>query len=88
MNTFKIVGTDFVGQLEKTLTVEKNKVFGFDAQKEPVMLSAGGGGTGSFGGVYEGRAPLPPDDPTAGALNYPLGGGSMQQWSVVAQDWV
>lgn len=38
--------------------------------------------------VYEGRAPAPPDDPTRPALNYPTGGGSLEQWSVGAGAWV
>ncbi len=38
--------------------------------------------------VYEGRAPAAPDDPTRPAINYPTGGGSIEQWSVVGQIWV
>lgn len=87
MNTLRISGTNFVGQLEQTVTVEKSKVLGFDVNKEPVMVDPGASSIGRFGGVYEGRAPLPPDDPTAGALSYPVGGGSMQQWIVLTQSW-
>lgn len=38
--------------------------------------------------VYEGRAPNAPDDPTRAAINYPTGGGSIEQWSVATQTWV
>jgi len=38
--------------------------------------------------VYEGRAPAPPDDPTKPALNYPTGGGAIEQWSVGGAAWV
>lgn len=38
--------------------------------------------------VYEGRAPNAPDDPTRAAINYPTGGGSIEQWSVAGQTWV
>lgn len=38
--------------------------------------------------IYQGRAPLPPDDPTKAALNYPLGGGPIQEWDVNSQSWV
>jgi hypothetical protein len=48
----------------------------------------GGGGVGGAIEVYEGRDPLPPDDPTKGALSYPTGGGTLTQWSVGAQAWV
>ena len=38
--------------------------------------------------IYEGRAPAPPDDPTRPALDYPVGGGSLQQWYILGQVWV
>jgi hypothetical protein len=49
---------------------------------------ADGGGTGGGGTiqVYEGRDPAPPDDPTKAAVNYPVGGGSLTQWTGAA--WV
>ena len=37
--------------------------------------------------VYQGLAPIPPFDPTRPALDYPLGGGSLQQWDVASQTW-
>lgn len=46
---------------------------------------SGGGGAGTIQ-VYEGRAPAPPDDPTKAALNYPIGGGTLEQWDGAA--WV
>ncbi len=38
--------------------------------------------------VYQGRAPAPPDDPTRPALDYPVGGGSLQQWNIGTAAWV
>ncbi len=38
--------------------------------------------------VYQGRAPAAPDDPTRPALDYPVGGGSLQQWNVGTAAWV
>lgn len=38
--------------------------------------------------VYQGRAPAAPDDPTKPALDYPVGGGSLQQWNVGTAAWV
>ena len=49
--------------------------------------SGGGSGNGAIQ-IYEGRAPAAPDDPTLPAIDFPSGGGSMQQWSVVLQAWV
>lgn len=46
-----------------------------------------GGGSG-VEQVYEGRAPAIPDDPTKPAVDFPLGGGTMLQWSVQDQTWV
>jgi len=37
--------------------------------------------------VYQGRAPAAPDDPTKPALDYPVGGGSLQQWDVPTVSW-
>lgn len=45
-------------------------------------------GTTALVQVYEGRAPAPPDDPTRPAINYPTGGGSIEQWSVGGAAWV
>lgn len=51
--------------------------------------SAGGGGSGSGDvQVYMGRAPAAPDNPAIGAVDYPVGGGGLQQWDTVAQAWV
>lgn len=47
-------------------------------------LNDGAGGSG----VYVGRDPLPPDDPTKGAISYPAGGGTLTQWDVASQTWV
>lgn len=49
---------------------------------------AAGGGSGAGCCVYQGRAPLPPDDVTAAAIDYPLGGGSIQQWNIATAAWV
>ena len=49
------------------------------------QMSGGGGGGGTVQ-VYEGRDPLPPDDPTKAAVNYPIGGGALTQWDGAA--WV
>lgn len=38
--------------------------------------------------IYQGRAPAAPDDPTLPALDYPLGGGSIQQWNIATLTWV
>jgi hypothetical protein len=46
-----------------------------------------GGGSGLLE-VYQDRDPLPPNDPTKGALNYPLGGGILTQWDILSQTWV
>lgn len=51
------------------------------------ILAAGGGGAGTTQ-VYENRDPLPPDDPTKAALNFPTGGGTLTQWSIASQVWV
>lgn len=42
----------------------------------------------NLGQVYEGRAPNPPDDPARAALSFPIGGGSLQQWSPTLGTWV
>lgn len=39
------------------------------------------------GQIYIGRAPAAPDDPTLPALDYPAGGGSLQQWDVGSASW-
>lgn len=54
---------------------------------EGINQGGGGGGAGAIE-VYEGRDPLPPDDPTKAALSYPSGGGTLTQWDTVAQAWV
>lgn len=38
--------------------------------------------------IYQGRAPAAPDDPTLPALDYPVGGGSLQQWNIPTLTWV
>jgi len=38
--------------------------------------------------VSQGVAPGPPLDPNKAALDYPLGGGGLQQWDVASQTWV
>lgn len=38
--------------------------------------------------VFEGRAPAAPDFPAAAALNYPTGGGTIEQWDTVGGNWV
>jgi hypothetical protein len=38
--------------------------------------------------VYQGRAPAAPDDPTKPALDYPVGGGGLQQWNIGTGTWV
>lgn len=38
--------------------------------------------------IYQGRAPAAPDDPTRPALNYPIGGGGLEQWDIPSQLWV
>jgi hypothetical protein len=45
-------------------------------------------GTTALVQVYQGRAPAAPDDPTRPALDYPVGGGSLQQWNVGTAAWV
>jgi len=54
---------------------------------ELCQINAGGGG-GNLIQVYEGRDPLPPNDPTKAALNYPTGGGIVTNWVVGTQSWV
>lgn len=44
--------------------------------------------TGAGRQVYEGRDPLPPNNPNLPAINYPLGGGTVTQWDVATQTWV
>ncbi len=57
--------------------------------KQLVALNAGGGGAGGVGmQVYEGRAPAAPDDPTKAAIDYPVGGGVIQQWDIGTATWV
>lgn len=51
------------------------------------LLNGGGGGSALLE-VYQDRDPLPPNDPTKGALNYPLGGGALTQWDILSQAWV
>lgn len=52
---------------------------------DQISISGGGGGSTQ---VYEGRDPLPPDDPTKAAFSYPVGGGTITQWSIEDQIWV
>lgn len=67
-----------------------------DTQKitlDKILQEFNGNGSGpGVGGtiqVYTGAAPpATPDDPTAAAVFYPDGGGSLQQWDVVGQAWV
>lgn len=54
-------------------------------QKILQVLNAGGG-LGGTQQVFEGRSPAAPDDPTLPAVNYPLGGGALEQWDGAA--WV
>lgn len=54
---------------------------------DQIFISGGGGGGGSTQ-VYQGRDPLPPDDPTKGAMSYPVGGGTLTQWDVPTQSWL
>lgn len=51
-------------------------------------LDLGGGSGSGVQQVYEGRAPAPPDDPAQEAVDFPIGGGSLSQWSVSLQQWV
>lgn len=51
----------------------------------PSLNLGGGSGTQQ---VYNGRAPAPPDDPTLPAVDFPAGGGALQQWDVASQAWV
>lgn len=52
------------------------------------IAANGGGGGGGTTQVYIARDPLPPDDPTKPALNYPAGGGTLTQWDVGSAAWV
>lgn len=52
------------------------------------IAAAGGGGGGGTIQVYEARDPAPPDNVNEAALNFPLGGGTLTQWSVDLQAWV
>lgn len=52
------------------------------------QLAAFIGSASGVGQVYQGRAPAAPDDLTRPALDYPVGGGSLQQWDVPSQLWV
>lgn len=57
----------------------------------PAPTSFGTGQSGSVNSgiqVYEGRAPSAPDDPSKGAISYPVGGGDAQLWVVASQAWV
>lgn len=45
-----------------------------------------GGGSGALQ-VYQGRAPAAPDDPSKAALNYPIGGGQLQNWDIGSGQW-
>ncbi len=53
------------------------------------IFNAGGGSGGGSSSVqvYEGRDPAAPNDPTKAAVSFPVGGGSLTQWSVVNQAW-
>jgi len=51
-------------------------------------INEGGGGGGGTIQVFEGRDPLPPDDPTKPALNFPVGGGTLTQWPANGPAWV
>ena len=54
-----------------------------------VAAQGGGGGVSSLLEVYTGAAPpAAPDDPNAGAIFYPTGGGTLFQWDVGTQSWV
>jgi hypothetical protein len=52
------------------------------------IAQGGGSGPGGTIQVYEGRAPANPDDPTKAAVSFESGGGTLLQWSVIAQAWV
>lgn len=50
-------------------------------------LVSAGGGTGTQ--VLQDYAPsTPPPDPTAPALSYPTGSGTLYQWDVDSQTWL
>lgn len=73
------------------LPVYETPVYGPDGVSVYPGGGTGGGSGGSGSGtvqVYEGRAPAAPDDPTQAAIDFPTGGGSIQQWSVTLQSWV
>jgi hypothetical protein len=70
------------------LPAYESPVYGPDGVSVYPGGGTGGGSSGGFGGVYEGRAPAPPDDPTQPAIDFPVGGGPIQQWSVALQSWV
>ena len=38
--------------------------------------------------VFEGRDPLPPDDPAEAALSFPVGGGGVTEWSPSLGVWI
>lgn len=52
--------------------------------------AASGGAVASSGAqqVYEGRDPALPNDPTAPALSFPTGGGTLTQFAPSSQSWV
>ena len=52
------------------------------------LLQAGGTGSGGAVQIYQGRAPAAPDNPALAALDYPSGGGSLQQWDTGSASWV
>lgn len=58
------------------------------------LSGAGSGGSAGTGGsagrqVYTGASPpAAPDNPAIGAVFYPDGGGSMQNWNVPTQAWL
>lgn len=52
------------------------------------IVDAGGGGGGGTAQIYIDRAPAAPDNPALPALNYPAGGGPLQQWDVGSATWV
>lgn len=77
--------------LPELIPLYETPVYGPDGVSVYPGGGTGGGsgsGSGGFGGVYEGRAPAAPDDPTQPAIDFPVGGGSIQQWSVILQAWV
>lgn len=58
------------------------------AVKLSLLCQIAGGGSSGGTQVYIGRDPLPPDDVTKAALNYPAGGGTLTQWDVGSATWV